>query len=132
VLGLERLAGPSPVFDDPGLGPAVGAPGARLRCALLRLGDGMLELIEYLEPVSPNAAPLPQNGLGAQHVAFSVADAAAAQRELEARGVTFLSEVNVVDDGMLAGWRWVYFLDPDGNALELVETAYPPPYQSRS
>jgi hypothetical protein len=25
---------------------------------------------------------------------------------------------------VLAGWRWVYFADPDGYPLELVEVAY--------
>jgi hypothetical protein len=30
----------------------------------------------------------------------------------------------VVDEGVLAGWRWVYFQDPDGYPLELVEVAY--------
>jgi hypothetical protein len=30
----------------------------------------------------------------------------------------------VVDEGVLAGWRWVYFDDPDGYPLELVEVAY--------
>jgi glyoxylase I family protein len=38
--------------------------------------------------------------------------------------VRFYSDVNVVDDGPLAGWRWVYFSDPDGLALELVQIAY--------
>ena len=28
------------------------------------------------------------------------------------------------DEGVLAGWRWVYFDDPDGYPLELVEVAY--------
>ena len=28
---------------------------------------------------------------------------------------------------MLAGWRWVYFADPDGYPLELVENAYDRP-----
>ncbi len=32
--------------------------------------------------------------------------------------------MNVVDEGVLAGWRWVYFADPDGYPLELVEVAY--------
>ena len=36
----------------------------------------------------------------------------------------FYTDVNVVDEGPLAGWRWVYFSDPDGLALELVEIAY--------
>ena len=127
VLGLEVAIGPSPVFDDPALGPAVGVPGAALRCVCLAVGgDTLLELLQYERPASPVRAPLPQNALGAQHVAFHVDDVRARKRELEARGVTFLSDVNVVDDGVLAGWRWVYFTDPDGNALELVEIADTP------
>jgi hypothetical protein len=45
--------------------------------------------------------------------------------------VTFYSDVNVVDDGPLAGWRWVYFSDPDGLALELVQVAYYPEDERR-
>jgi catechol 2,3-dioxygenase-like lactoylglutathione lyase family enzyme len=124
VLGLELASEPTPVFDDPGLGTGVGVPGAALRCVLLRLGDGLLELLQYTAPASPVDTPLPQNALGAQHIAFHVDDVAARKSELEAAGVTFLSAINVVDEGVLAGWRWVYFTDPDGNALELVEVAY--------
>lgn len=51
----------------------------------------------------------------------------AAKAELESRGVRFYSGVNVVDEGVLAGWRWVYFEDPDGYPLELVENAYERP-----
>ena len=51
-------------------------------------------------------------------------DGDATKAALEAKGVEFYSEVNVVDSGPLAGWRWVYFSDPDGLALELVEVAY--------
>ena len=55
---------------------------------------------------------------------FRVEDIAAKKAELEAKGVTFYSDINVVDEGPLAGWRWCYFSDPDGLALELVEIAY--------
>ncbi len=127
VLGLGFINEPSPVFDDPGLGPAVGVPGAALRQVSLELGDGALELLEYVRPESPIDAPLAQNALGAQHVAFLVDDVEAKKAELEAKGVEFYSDVNVVDEGVLAGWRWVYFSDPDGNALELVEVAYTRP-----
>jgi catechol 2,3-dioxygenase-like lactoylglutathione lyase family enzyme len=127
VFGLEFVNEPSPVFDDPGLGPAVGVPGAALRQVSLALGDVILELLEYLRPQSPVDAPLPQNALGAQHVAFLVDDIHAKKAELEAKGVEFFSDVNVVDEGVLAGWRWVYFYDPEGNALELVEIAYTRP-----
>jgi catechol 2,3-dioxygenase-like lactoylglutathione lyase family enzyme len=124
VLGLEFVSEPSPVFDDPALGPAVGVPGAALRQVSLTAGDIIVELLEYVRPESPVVAPLPQNALGAQHVAFLVDDIRAKKAELEGRGVRFYSDVNVVDEGVLAGWRWVYFEDPEGNALELVEIAY--------
>jgi catechol 2,3-dioxygenase-like lactoylglutathione lyase family enzyme len=127
VLGLEFINEPSPVFDAPGLGPAVGVPGGALRQVSLALGDSMVELLEYTRPPAPNESPLPQNGFGAQHLAFQVEDVAARKRELEARGVEFLGEVNVVDEGVLAGWRWVYFRDPFGIVLELVEVAYTKP-----
>ena len=38
----------------------------------------------------------------------------------------------MVDDGPLAGWRWVYFGDPDGLALELVQVAYYPEEGARA
>jgi hypothetical protein len=51
------------------------------------------------------------------------------------RFVYQVSAVNAVGEGaksntsaataaVLAGWRWVYFADPDGYPLELVEVAY--------
>lgn len=127
VLGLDFVNEPSPVFDDPALGVAVGVPGGGLRQVSLALGEAVVELLEYTQPPAPNESPLPQNGLGAQHLAFQVDDAEATKRELEAKGVEFLSEVNVVDEGVLAGWRWVYFRDPFGISLELVEVAYTRP-----
>lgn len=127
LIGLEIVTEPSPWFDGPALGHGVGVPGAALRQVCLRLGDTMIELLEYRTPPSPTERPLPSHGIGASHVAFQVADIQAAKAELEAAGVVFYSEVNVVDDGVLAGWRWVYFADPDGYPLELVENAYERP-----
>jgi catechol 2,3-dioxygenase-like lactoylglutathione lyase family enzyme len=124
VLGLELADPPSPVFDHPELGPAVGVPGANLRQVNLACGESIVELLEYTQPPSPIAKPIPANALGATHLAFYVDDAEATKAELETKGVEFLSEVNVVDDGVLAGWRWVYFRDPFGIVLELVEVAY--------
>jgi catechol 2,3-dioxygenase-like lactoylglutathione lyase family enzyme len=124
ILGLGFWSEPSPWFDGPGLGPAVGVPGAALRQVSLRLGDTSLELLEYRSPPSETDGPLPSHNLGASHVAFVVDDIEAKKAELEAQGIEFFSDVNVVDEGVLAGWRWVYFADPDGYPLELVEVAY--------
>jgi len=124
VLGLDFVNEPSPWFDGAELGPAVGVPGAALRQVSLKLGDTILELLEYSSPPSETSAPLASNCIGASHVGFLVDDIEAKKAELEAKGISFFSDVNVVDEGVLAGWRWVYFPDPDGYPLELVEVAY--------
>jgi len=124
VLGLEFSNEPSPWFDSPELGPAVGVPGAALRQVSLVLGDTTLELLEYKSPPTETEKPLLSNNIGASHVAFVVNDIHATKADLEAKGIEFYSDVNVVDEGVLAGWRWVYFEDPDGYPLALVEVAY--------
>jgi catechol 2,3-dioxygenase-like lactoylglutathione lyase family enzyme len=124
ILGLEFANEPSTVFDDPELGPKVGVPGAALRQVTLKAGDHQVELLEYTAPPSPIDEPVPQNALGAHHVGFLVDDIDAKVRELQHKGVEFLGDVSAVDEGVLAGWRWVYFRDPDGITLELVEVAY--------
>ena len=68
---------------------------------------------------------MPVNTIGVAHLAFHVADAAKTMKELQAKGVKFVSELNFIDEGPLAGWKWVYFKDPDGVNLELIE--YNPP-----
>jgi len=127
LLGLEIATEPSPWFDGPELGRGVGVPGAALRQVCLRLGDTMLELLEYRTPPSQTERPLLSHCVGASHVAFQVSDIRAAKAEMESAGVEFFSDINVVDEGVLAGWRWVYFADPDGYPLELVENAYERP-----
>jgi len=129
LLGLEIGTEPSPWFDHAGLGPAVGVPGAILRQVCLRLGETFMELLEYSAPPSDTEAPLLSHNLGASHVAFEVDDIVAKKAELESKGISFYSDINVVDDGVLAGWRWVYFADPDGYPLELVEYAYSRPQE---
>lgn len=124
ILGLQFANEPSPWFDGAELGEAVGVPGAALRQVSLAIGNTTLELLEYKAPPSETAAPLKSSSIGASHVAFLVDDIEAKKAELEAKGIAFYSDVNVVDEGVLAGWRWVYFEDPDGYPLELVQVAY--------
>jgi catechol 2,3-dioxygenase-like lactoylglutathione lyase family enzyme len=125
LLGLPFATEPSPWFTGPQLDRGVGVPDARLRVVSFWVGPHTrIELLEYGELSAPMMRPYPNNTLGAGHVCFEVDDVVAAKAELEAKGVEFYSDVNVVDEGPLAGWRWVYFSDPDGLPLELVEVAY--------
>src|SRR5665213_2887560 len=124
VLGMQFQNEPSPWFTGEGLAKGVGVPGASLRQVCLTAGDAVVELVEYGNRPEHNDEPIQQNYLGAMHVGLRVDDIVATKAYLESKGVEFLSEINVVDDGVLAGWRWVYFHDPDGITVELVEVAY--------
>ena len=124
LLGLRFMNEPSPWFEGDGLSKAVGVPGAAMRQVSLGAGDTTIELLEYKAPPSETTKPLASNSLGASHIAFQVDNIHAKKAELESKGIVFFSDVNVVDEGVLAGWRWVYFSDPDGYPLELVQVAY--------
>lgn len=125
LLGLPFANEPSPWFAGPVLEQGVRVPNGSLRQVSLWCGpSAMVELIEYRDLSAPMTEPYPNNTLGAGHLCFQVDDIRAAKAELESKGVEFYSEINVVDEGPLAGWRWVYFPDPDGLSLELAEVAY--------
>jgi catechol 2,3-dioxygenase-like lactoylglutathione lyase family enzyme len=125
LLGLPFANEPTPWFEGPELARGVGVPDAKLRQVTFWVGErSTIELLEYANRPATSTAAVPNNHMGAAHVCFKVADVRATKAALEAKGVTFYSDVNVVDAGPLAGWRWVYFSDPDGLALELVEVAY--------
>src|SRR4051812_50031090 len=61
VLGLPFSNEPSPWFDGPELGPAVGVPGAGLRQGGLFLGGTTFELLEDKNPPSGTTPPPPAN-----------------------------------------------------------------------
>ena len=127
LLGLPFVVPPTPWFEGEDLARGLGVePPVALRVALFEVGDGAtwFETLQYRSPASHTERALPQSDIGAGHVAFHVADIAATYARLRAQGVEFNSEPQVVDSGPLAGWRWVYFRDPDGHTMELVEVAY--------
>lgn len=131
LLGLPVAIGPTPWFEGKELAEGVGVPGAKLRLVALLAGETVVELLQYAERPSDSIKPPPNNALAAAHVCFRVSDIQATKAVLEREGVRFYSDVVVVDDGPLAGWRWVYLDDPDGLTVELVEIAYDRDRESR-
>lgn len=124
VLGLELAHEPTDRFSGAFVEQALRVPGASLRIAVVAAGDDRIELLEYDAPPSPVERPLPGNARGAAHLAFVVDDIVAKKAELEAKGVEFFADIVTNEEGALAGWRWVYFSDPDGIVLELIEVAF--------
>jgi catechol 2,3-dioxygenase-like lactoylglutathione lyase family enzyme len=127
LIGLPFIVPPTPWFEGDQLARGLGVePPVALRVALFEVGDGAtwFEILEYRSPASRTEHALAQNDIGAAHIALHVDDIDATYADLRAKGVPFVSEPNVVDDGPLAGWRWVYLRDPDGHMLELVQVAY--------
>lgn len=127
TIGLQFIVPPTDWFEGEHLARGLGveAP-VSLRVALFEVAAGAtwFEILEYRSPPSIAIAAPPQNEIGAAHVALHVTDIDAEYRRLSALDVRFNSPVNRVDDGPLAGWRWVYFKDPDEHTVELVEVAY--------
>jgi lactoylglutathione lyase len=102
----------------------VGLPGARLKIAGLDLPGLHLDLIEYIAPQGANAAG-PTCDVGNGHLGFTVDDLWAAYRQLVAAGVRFKSEpVSITHGPNRGGWA-VYFTDPDGITLEMIQRAKP-------
>ena len=68
----------------------------------------------------------PASGLrspGLRHLAIAVDDFASAYASLQAHGVQFLSEPEINP----AGNSLVFFADPEGNVLHLIQRAHPLP-----
>jgi len=93
------------------------------RLAMLRLGEGAtVELLEFSrDGVTDRQAP-DVTGHSVGHLALLVEDIEAAAAGLrESPEVEVLRGPVTVDEGPVAGLRWMYFLAPWGLPLELIE-----------
>lgn len=118
LLGMELLFTDQDSRED--LGRGVGVPGANMKFAVVQMGDGVLELIEYVEPRG-RAYERSNNDVGAMHVAFTVDDIETVYQELFKKGVQFITPPIYIPAGPMKGWKWTYFFDPDGIQLELMQ-----------
>lgn len=98
----------------------VGIPGARLKIVGLDIPGLHLDLIEYIAPKgAPSAGST--SDVGNVHIGFTVDDLWAAYRRLSEAGVRFKSEpVSPTTGPNKGGWA-VYFVDPDGVTLEMIQ-----------
>ena len=102
--------------------------GAKLRAVYLRSGEDLqgppIELLHFIEPAGKEGVPYEGvNNVGITEVAFWVKDIEKTYTELKAQGVKFYSRPRLFDlEG--EGYNKVkalYFRDPDGTTLELMQ-----------
>jgi lactoylglutathione lyase len=129
VLGLEYVRGQEQHNEY--TARLVGYPGAHLKVAQLRVPGQTIpvslhhiELVEYVYPRGEDI-PLDTNRTGVGHWAFIVDDIHKEFERLSALGVKFKAERPIaIEAGVNKGGYTVYFTDPDGITLELIQ---PPP-----
>ncbi|WP_424887168.1 VOC family protein [Streptomyces sp. XH2] len=134
VIGAELVYRLGPVEDPDGdwMRRKLGVhPGASAHIAMLRLGPVTnLELFAYTAPDQNRS--LPRNSdWGGHHFAVYVEDVDKAVAYLrEQPGVTILGEPETIEDGPIAGDRWVYFTTPWGLHMELINMPAGMPYET--
>lgn len=129
VLGLEYVRGQ--VQHNEYTAKLVGFADAHLKVAQLRvpgqtipLSRHHIELVEYVYPRGEDI-PLDTNRTGVGHWAFIVDDIQFEFERLKKLGVKFKAEAPVaIEHGVNKGGYTIYFTDPDGITLELLQ---PPP-----
>jgi len=129
VLGLEFVRGQTQHNEY--TSRLVGYPEAHLKVAQLSVPGYTLpvsrhhiELVEYVNPRGEDI-PLDTNRTGVGHWAFMVDDIQSEFTRLSALGVQFKAERPIaIEQGVNKGGYTIYFTDPDGITLELIQ---PPP-----
>jgi glyoxylase I family protein len=114
MLGMDEIKHVV-VSDEKVLEGGFAAKGFRFRT--FRLGPLALKLVE-VQGAPSDTAGLVDSHTGVRYISFVVDDVAAARRELEGRGVKFMSATLPPEPGQSVA-RLVFFRDPDGNLLEL-------------
>jgi catechol 2,3-dioxygenase-like lactoylglutathione lyase family enzyme len=113
LLGVEAVRSPR-LRDDPRLDAIADLQGVQLRAAWLNAGNAQLELMQYLHPATEAATGRRTPGAaGFAHIAFEVADLAAACAHLRACG-------GAVEPAACASPWQARCTDPDGNPVLLL------------
>lgn len=118
ILGFEliSLANREPAFAA----KVTGIAGAHLKVAFIQAPGHRIELIQYLSPPGKKL-DLSTNNIGCGHLAFNVDNLAKMYAEMKEKGVQFKSQPMEIPAGPNKGGYAVYFTDPDGVTLELIQ-----------
>ena len=96
------------------------SPKSRIRdLVFLKCGEGTsVELFEY-SGEDNSVPPRRPSEIGGMHLCFEVEDVFASAERLRAQGIEMLDGPNIVEEGPLAGFKWIYFRAPWGQIMEV-------------
>ena len=120
VIGLKEVARRE--RDGGPISDVVGYENTHLKAVLLGLdeNDGhILELVQYIRPEASNRPTEERAVLGASHLCFDVDDINATFDAMIANGAKELNRPIEVSPGRVV----CYLQDPDGNWIELIQSA---------
>jgi catechol 2,3-dioxygenase-like lactoylglutathione lyase family enzyme len=114
VMGMEVLMKLN--ITDDRIARVIGIPAAQCRIVHLKLGDGILELFEYSNPIGINRAKdMRQCDYGLIHLGFEINEFHKHVEQFKEIGLQFLGEPVEFRPGV-----WVVYLrGPDGEVIEL-------------
>lgn len=107
--------------DNEAVARGVGMPAATITNAFVSTGNSLIKFLACSDSKEPH--PRRVSDIGACIVCTRVDDIDAAYSRLEREGVEFLSPVVALHDGKVKGSSFVYFKDPDGIPVQLVQPA---------
>ncbi len=117
VLGWDGQDAGTNSGDE--MSAALGLVDAEIAIGVVPLGDVFIELIQCRRPSNGQRTEQSNANVGVAHIGIVVDDMDASYELLRERGAAFNSPPVTIDAGELAGARWAYFRDPDGNQIEL-------------
>jgi len=123
LLGMRVIQEVS--MRGPNYDAIMGLKGTDGRIAVLRTGNFEIELLEFQRPPSrPAESGRHVSDQGISHFAVHVEDAAGLYARLKAAGVRVHSAPVYFQSCATTA---VYFCDPDGNYIEMIQENMPPP-----
>ncbi|MGI9074031.1 MAG: VOC family protein [Bryobacteraceae bacterium] len=115
------------IIEDAEFSKGVGLPNTKVIATFFQLPNnaGLIETFQYVRPSDGKALPADKkaNDAGWTHICFQVDDIEAEVKELQGRGVSFLSTPVTIakTHPVLAGVRFCYFLGPDREVIEILQ-----------
>jgi len=119
ILGMELVVERDVTGDY--MADLMGFENLHIRLVFLKIGEELLELIEYLSP-SGNIVNTKKNNPGTAHICFRIKDLLSLYKKLVLSGVCVESEPVAITKGPNKGGFAMFIYDPDGIPLELLET----------